>query len=120
MPDGALRLPRNRSRKRRYLQVPVDPRSNEHLITVRVTRRTAGATIDPYRLLDGRSVMMTTISRGWSLSAEGVRFLHRLSDQGQNSDVNLSMHIVQHVGHRCMKMAIIDAWKIMREPKVAS
>lgn len=64
--------------------------------------------------------MMTTISRGWSLSAEGVRVLNRFSDQGQNSMVIRSMHIVLHVGQLCMQMAIIDVWKISREPKVAS
>ena len=64
--------------------------------------------------------MMTTISRGWSLSAEGVRVLNRLSDQGQNSMVIRSMHILQLVGQLCMKIAVVDVWKILREPKVAS
>jgi hypothetical protein len=54
------------------------------------------------------------------LSAEGVRVLNRFSDRGQNSMAIRSMHIVQHVGQLCMKIAFVDVWKILREPKVAS
>ncbi len=54
------------------------------------------------------------------MSAEGVRVLNPLSDQGQNSMVIRSMHILQHVGQLCMTIAIVDEWKILREPKVAS
>ena len=57
---------------------------------------------------------MTTISHGWSLSAEGVRVLNRFSDRGQNSMAIRSMHIVQHVGQLCMKIAFVDVWKILR------
>src|SRR5687768_3970974 len=45
--------------------------------------------------------------------AERVRFLHLLREEGENSVVILSTHIVEDVAERCTRMAIIDRGEIL-------